>query len=111
MLFFAASWMPTTFSTAFDAMATITRPANAGDRSSASIAGVSATTNQSETNAAPTPATASIPIARPSGQLRAWPSASCCSGAGVSPRARAAGSDSAKTSSRTTATTRLSASS
>ncbi|MCU1673366.1 MAG: hypothetical protein JWN77_1479 [Frankiales bacterium] len=77
MLFFAASWMPTTFSTALDAMATMTRPANASEMCSVSIAGVSATTNQSETNAAPTPATASMPMASPSGQARAWPSASC----------------------------------
>jgi hypothetical protein len=71
MLFFAASWMPTTFSTALEAMATMTRPANAWEMCITSMAGLSATTNQSETNAAPTPATASIPRESPSDHSRA----------------------------------------
>ena len=51
----AASWTPTTFSTAFPAIATTTRPANSWLMCSVSIAGVSAVTNQSEANAARRP--------------------------------------------------------
>src|SRR5665647_3289702 len=50
--------MPTTFSTALPAIATITRPANVGEMCTASMAGVSAATNHSDTNAALTPAAA-----------------------------------------------------
>ena len=46
--------MPTTFSTALPAIATTTNPANACDMCRAESAGVRASTNQSETNAAPT---------------------------------------------------------
>src|SRR3954468_19353577 len=52
--------MPTTFSTALPAIATITSPANAFEMPSASTAGSTAPTNQSDTNAAPTPATTSV---------------------------------------------------
>src|SRR6266545_3493081 len=64
----AASWTPTTFSIALPAIATITRPANASEMLSEPMAGSSATTNQSETNAASTPAAASSPTASASGQ-------------------------------------------
>ena len=50
--------MPVVFSTALPAIATITSPAKACGIPSLSIDGVSAVTNQSETNAAPTPAIA-----------------------------------------------------
>ena len=50
----AASCTPTTFSTALPAIATITSPANSWLMCSVWIAGVSALTNQSEANAAPT---------------------------------------------------------
>ena len=53
---FAASVMPTTFSTALPAIATITGPGEGRRDAERSIAGPSASTNQSETNAAPTPA-------------------------------------------------------
>ena len=57
--------MPATFSTALPAIATITIPANACEMCSWWIVGSSASTNQSETNAEPTPAeTSSVtPIA------------------------------------------------
>ena len=48
--------MPVVFSTALPAIATITSPAKAFGIPSLSIDGVSAVMNQSETNAAPTPA-------------------------------------------------------
>src|SRR5258708_36071567 len=48
--------MPTTFSTAFPARATITRPVKAGEMCKKVMAVVKADTNQSETNADPTPA-------------------------------------------------------
>ena len=64
---FAASVMPTTFSTALPAIPTITMPVNAREIPSVSIAGPSASTNQSETNAAPTPAAASSPTATRNG--------------------------------------------
>ena len=51
----AASCTPTTFSTALPAIATITSPANSWLMCSVWIAGVSAVTNQSDVNAAPTP--------------------------------------------------------
>src|SRR5690606_1396232 len=58
--FFMASWMPTTFSTALPAIATITSPANASEMRSACIAGSSACTNHSDTKAAATAEAASI---------------------------------------------------
>jgi hypothetical protein len=64
----AASWMPTTFSIAFPAIATMTRPANACDMPRASIAGSSAVTHQSDTSAGATLATASSVTASQSGQ-------------------------------------------
>ena len=48
--------IPTTFSTALPAIPTITMPVKALEIPSASTAGSSAPTNQSETNAAATPA-------------------------------------------------------
>ena len=48
--------MPATFSTALPAIATITMPANACEMCSVWIVGSSAWTNQSDTNAEPTPA-------------------------------------------------------
>src|SRR3954464_12767166 len=52
--------MPTTFSTALPAMATMTSPVNASESPSAAIVGVRTPTNHSETKAAPTPAAASV---------------------------------------------------
>ena len=49
----SAIWIPTTFSTALPAIATMTSPTNSSDRPSVAIAGRSASTNQSETRAAP----------------------------------------------------------
>src|SRR5919202_2075213 len=66
-----ASTTPTTFSTALPAIATITSPANALDIPSDSTAGSTAPTNQSDTNAAPTPAAASSPIDADSGSAAA----------------------------------------
>src|ERR1700741_2931886 len=63
--------MPTTFSTAFPAIATTTSPLNASEIPSVFIAGVSASTNQSDTNAAPTLAPTSTATAIHSGQ-EAW---------------------------------------
>ena len=63
-----ANWIPTTFSTAFPARATITRPVNACEICNIEIAGVKADTNQSETNAEPTPAITRITIANQIGQ-------------------------------------------
>ena len=54
---------PAVFSTALPAIATITSPANAFGTPICRIAGVSAETNQSDTNAAPTPDAASRPSA------------------------------------------------
>jgi hypothetical protein len=56
--------MPVVFSTAFPAMPTITSPANAFGTPIRFIAGVRAVTNQSDTNAAPTPESASSATAR-----------------------------------------------
>src|SRR4051794_1913850 len=67
----AASWTPTTFSIALPAIATMTKPANACEMSSDSIAGSSASTNQSEPNADSAPAAASSPIASTTGHLGA----------------------------------------
>ena len=64
----AASWTPTTFSTALPAIATTTSPANASLIPSASVAGLSAVTNQSLTNAAATPAPPSTATVVESGQ-------------------------------------------
>jgi hypothetical protein len=60
---FLASTMPTVFSTAFPANATITKPANILLIPSVTIAGDSADTNQSDTKAEPTPATSSMSAA------------------------------------------------
>src|SRR5215203_6959751 len=54
---------PDEFSTAFPAIPTMTSPVNAFEMPSASTAGSSASTNHSDTNAAPTPATTSTAIA------------------------------------------------
>src|SRR5690349_14266797 len=59
--------MPTKFSTALPAMATITRPAKTSLIPAACIAGSKAATNHSDTKAAPRPATASMPMAIASG--------------------------------------------
>src|SRR5690348_492749 len=75
--FLAASWMPTTFSTALPAIATITRPANASEIFKACIAGSSACTNHSDTNAAATADAASRASASGNGQR----GGSCCSAA------------------------------
>src|SRR5215510_4780460 len=56
--------IPTTFSTAFPAMATTTKPANACEIPQDSIVGSSACTNQSDTNAVNIPAIASTETAR-----------------------------------------------
>src|SRR5262245_31950429 len=102
----AASWTPTTFSTALPAMATITRPANASEIPSWSIDGSSAETNQSDTNAAATPETARIVMASQSGQRGAsWPGPSSSSRADSSELRRSEnGSDSANSASSTTDT-------
>ena len=55
----AASTTPTACSTALPAIATITRPANCAEIPSWSIVGRSASTNHSDTNAAPSPPSAS----------------------------------------------------
>src|SRR6266851_3877523 len=60
--------MPTTCSTAFPARATITSPVKAGEICSTVIAGVKADTNQSETNAEPTPAPTKTTTANQNGQ-------------------------------------------
>src|SRR5689334_20361577 len=103
-----ASWTPTTFSTALPAMATITRPANASEIPSESIEGSSATTNQSETNAASTPETANIPTASQRGQRGAsWPRPSSSSSSvsdSSALRRSENGSDSANSPSSTTDT-------
>src|SRR5215831_10693019 len=61
--FLAARRIPATFSTALPAIATTTIPANASEMCSARIAGSSASTNQSETTAAPTDAHVSVATA------------------------------------------------
>ncbi len=68
--FLAASWIPTTFSTAFPARATTTSPAKASEIPSEPSDGSSASTNQSETRAAPPADAASRPIANGNGQTR-----------------------------------------
>src|SRR5450756_3200872 len=73
--------MPTTFSTALPAMATMTRPANVGEMCTASLAGERPATNQSDTNAALTPATASSPRASARGHCSTF---AVCAVAGVS---------------------------
>src|SRR6185312_5846168 len=62
---------------ALPAIATITRPANACEMCSASIAGSSASTNHSDTSAAPSDASVSTTAASQSGQASA--AASACS--------------------------------
>ena len=103
--FLAANCTPTTFSTALPAMATITRPANACEMCSESIAGSNAATNQSDTNAADPPAMASMPIARPTGQ-RGGSLCACGTGSLVVVLSRLSeyGSDSPNSTSRTTET-------
>ena len=71
---------PVAFSTALPAIATMTRPANASEMPSWSIVGRSACTNQSETNAAPTPAAASRPAATASGTRGPCVSWACSDG-------------------------------
>src|SRR3954451_19404999 len=66
------------FSTALPAIAAMTSPANARLMPSWSTVGASAVTNQSETNAAPTPPTASSVMPSRSGMWRSRP-ASCSS--------------------------------
>jgi hypothetical protein len=106
----AAAWMPTTFSTALPAIATTTSPANASDIPSIAIAGRSAPTNQSETKAAATAATASTPRASHWGQRWPGPSDATTAAAvagttgGVSRRMEKT-SDPAKTMRRTIETT------
>src|SRR5882757_2639482 len=102
-----ANWMPTTFSMALPAIATMTRPANAWDTPSASIAGSREDTNQSETSAAATLAPVSMVTASHSGHR--GPS---CSAGDAGPgdstagaRLSADGNDSRKTPSSTTDTT------
>ena len=72
-----ASWMPTACSTALPAMATMTRPAKTWLMPRTSIAGSSASTNHSETKAAPSPAPQRTTMAVVSGQAssRLWASA------------------------------------
>ena len=82
---FAARVIPTTFSTAFPAIATITRPVNAFEMPSDSTAGSSAAMNQSETSAAATPPTASTTSAGRTAAPAVRCSA-CASSAGVSER-------------------------
>ena len=72
----AAAWTPTTFSTAFPAIATTTSPANASDIPRVAIAGRSAATNQSETKADKTAAVARTTSASHCGQRCPGPSAS-----------------------------------
>src|ERR1700677_3997525 len=62
-LAFQAKRIPAAFSTAFDAIATITRPVNTGEMPRDRVAGTSDETNQLETNADARPATASTAIA------------------------------------------------
>ena len=74
--------MPTTFSTALPAIATITSPANSSLMCSVWIAGVSAVTNQSDVNAAAAPATREDRPPSPastSARARA-PRRACCAG-------------------------------
>src|SRR5665647_930128 len=101
--------MPTTFSTALPAIATITRPANVGEMCTASMAGVSAATNHSDTNAALTPAAASSPMASARGHCSTF--AACAVAcrtrfSGSCPSlATAAGRDTPNRTSSTTAVT------
>ena len=67
--------IPATFSTALPAIATITKPANAREMWSLWIVGVSAWTNQSETNAEPVPAAISSTTAVTMA-IRGWRSSS-----------------------------------
>ena len=97
----AASCTPTTFSTALPAIATTTRPANAWLMPSASVAGLSAETNQSLTNAAARPAPPSTTTVVVSDQRGGEPACS-------SPPARNPGSVRKKSTSRTPAQIRLS---
>ena len=100
--------MPTTFSMALPAIATMTRPANAWDTPSAWIAGSSADTNQSDTSAAATLAPVSMVTASHSGHRGpSFSTAASPGAAGV--RLRADGRDSRKTPSSTPAPTIASA--
>ena len=71
--------IPTTFSTALPAIPTITMPVKALEIPSASTAGSSAPTNQSETNAAAIPDTASSTIAAWNGNAPCFGSTSAAS--------------------------------
>src|SRR6185437_14484292 len=100
--FFAASWIPTTFSTALPAIATITKPANASEMCIAPIAGSSACTNHSDTNAAAMADAASSASASGNGQR----GGSCCSAASPAGLLLSeAGRVTANNASRITATT------
>src|SRR4051794_33861359 len=98
--------MPTTFSIALPAIATMTRPAKVWEMPSVVMAGSSACTNQSDTNAAATLETASRVTASHSGQRGASVTfAGAASPAASAPTAGlrliAAGSDNANTTSST----------
>src|SRR5215471_11848488 len=101
--------MPTTFSTAFPARATMTRPVKASEICSIEIAGVNAETNQSETNADPTPALTRITTANHVGHARG--DAPFSFGSDVGPPWRETGILAINTTSRTTAHAILSPSS
>src|SRR5579875_932554 len=100
--FLAASWMPTTFSTALPAIAMITRPANASEMCRLRIAGSSACTNHSDTNAAATADANSSVSASGSGHL----GGSCVSAASEDLFFSAAGKVTTNSTSRITATAR-----
>src|SRR2546421_3021367 len=93
--------MPTTFSTALPAIATITRPANTWLMPNALTAGASASTNQFDVTAAATPDRASSATASQSGQRGV---AVTVSAAAPSPGDSEAGRDRTNTPSRITAT-------
>src|SRR5581483_11538253 len=97
-----ASWMPTTFSTALPAIATMTTPAKSWLMCIACVAGVRAATNQSLAKAAATPAPPSRPVVRASGQRALRPESSS------SPPPRNVGSVTKKTTISTPAQTKLS---
>src|SRR5271157_568721 len=95
--------MPTTFSTALPAIATMTRPAKDCDMCSAVSEGVSALTNQSDTKAAATLVAASTPRAAGSGQVGATNDPLRCGA--ISVDSTDDGTASANTTSRTPAAT------
>jgi hypothetical protein len=73
--------MPTTFSTALPAIATMTSPVNAFEIPSFATAGSMTATNQSDTNAAARPASArtTMPTPKPSGGACSAAIAGSCS--------------------------------